>query len=71
LTDDILTELQGISLNDVTGLEHFGIVSGNFSGGDGCEDRKKTYREVEGVEKREFGELRLCTVCFVLSEDKV
>jgi hypothetical protein len=27
LTDDILTELQGISLNDVTGfiLEHFGI----------------------------------------------
>jgi len=28
LTDDILTELQGISLNDVTGLilEHFGIV---------------------------------------------
>jgi hypothetical protein len=26
--DDILTELQGISLNDVTGLilEHFGIV---------------------------------------------
>jgi hypothetical protein len=28
LTDDILIELQGISLNDVTGLilEHFGIV---------------------------------------------
>jgi hypothetical protein len=28
LTDDILTELQGISLNDVTGLilEHFGIA---------------------------------------------
>jgi hypothetical protein len=25
-------------------------------GGDGCEDRKKTDREVEGVEKREFGE---------------
>jgi hypothetical protein len=35
----------------------------NFSGGDGCEDRKKAYREVEGVEKREFGETRLCTVC--------
>jgi hypothetical protein len=43
----------------------------NFSGVEGCEDRKKTYREVEGVEKREFGETGLCTVCFVRTEDKV
>ena len=33
-----------------------GVQSVNFSGGDGCENRKKTYREVEGVEKRVFGE---------------
>ena len=33
--------------------------------------RKKTYREVEEVEKREFGETGLCTVCFVRTEDKV
>ena len=48
-----------------------GVQSVNFSGSDGCENRKKTYREVEGVEKREFGENGLCTVCFVRTEDKV
>jgi hypothetical protein len=40
---------------EMTGGET-GEQSVNFSGGDGCEDRKKTDREVEGVEKREFGE---------------
>ena len=48
-----------------------GEQSVNFSGGDGCKDRKKTYREVEGVEKREFWETGLCTICFVRTEDKV
>ena len=47
-----------------------GEQSVNFSGGDGCENRKKTYREVEGEEKREFGWTGLCTECFVRTEDK-
>jgi hypothetical protein len=31
----------------------------------------KDHDSVEGVEKREFGETGLCTVCFARTEDKV